>query len=65
MDHALRKWLVAGLAGTAALGRFEWLERLVLGGEPAYAPAAISKRLFGSRRYATHSGSSQTTLPTE
>ena len=51
MDHALRKWLVAGLAGTAALGRFEWLERLVLGREPAYAPAAISKRLFGSRRY--------------
>ena len=51
MEHPFRNWLLAGLAGTAALGRFEWLERLALGREPAYAPAAISGRLFGTRRY--------------
>jgi hypothetical protein len=46
----LKTWVTAGLAATAALGRFEWLERAALGKEPAYAPARVAERLFGSRR---------------
>jgi len=42
--------LAAGVAATLALGRFERLERAVLGDEPAYAPARVADRLFGSRR---------------
>jgi hypothetical protein len=50
-EHPLRTWLAAGVAATAALGRFEWLERLALGEEPAYAPARVAERLLGHRRY--------------
>ena len=49
--HPWRTWVAAGLAATVALGRFEWLERLVLGKEPAYAPARVAERLLGDRRY--------------
>jgi hypothetical protein len=47
---ALKTWLTAGVVATAALGRFEWLERAALGKEPAYAPARVARRLFGTRR---------------
>src|SRR5207302_6178311 len=51
LGHPFRAWLAAGVAATAALGRFEWLERLLLGREPSYAPARVAERLFGSRRF--------------
>src|SRR5256885_1316001 len=47
----LRVWLAIGVAATAALGRFERLERLLLGREPSYAPARVAERLLGSRRF--------------
>ena len=50
MKYPFRAGLAAGLAATAALGRFERLERAFLGREPAYAPARVASRLFGSRR---------------
>jgi len=50
VEHPWRSSLAAGFAATAALGRFEWLERAALGKEPAYAPARVADRLFGSRR---------------
>ena len=50
MKYPFRAGLAAGVAATAALGRFERLERAFLGREPAYAPARIASRLFGSRR---------------
>ena len=50
-DHPFLTWLAAGVAATAVLGRFEWLERLVLGKEPPYSPARIAERLLGDRRY--------------
>jgi hypothetical protein len=42
--------LAAGVLATAALGRFERLERAVLREEPPYAPARVARRLFGARR---------------
>lgn len=51
VERPFRAWLAAGLAATAALGRFEWLERAFLGREPSYAPAAVAKRLLGNRRF--------------
>jgi hypothetical protein len=51
VEHPFRAWLAAGVAATAALGRFEWLERAALGKEPAYAPARVAERLFGTRRW--------------
>ena len=50
VERPFRAWLAAGFAATLALGRFEWLERAALGKEPAYAPARVAERLFGSRR---------------
>ena len=50
MEHPFRTWLTSGFAATAVLGRFEWLERAALGKEPAYAPARVAQRLFGTRR---------------
>jgi len=51
IGHPFRAWLAAGVAATAALGRFESLERLLLGREPSYAPARVAQRLFGSRHF--------------
>jgi len=51
LGHPFRAWLTAGVAATAALGRFESLERLLLGREPSYAPARVAQRLFGSRHF--------------
>jgi hypothetical protein len=50
VEHPFRAWVAAGFAATAALGRFEWLERAALGKEPAYSPARVAERLFGTRR---------------
>jgi len=44
-------WLAVGVAATAALGRFERLERLLLGREPSYAPARVAERFLGSHRF--------------
>ena len=51
VQHPFRTWLVSGIAATAALGRYERLERALLGREPAYAPAAVARRVLGDRRY--------------
>lgn len=51
VEHPFLTWVAAGMAATALLGQFEWLERLVLGEEPPYAPARIAERLLGDRRY--------------
>jgi hypothetical protein len=50
LERPFRAGLASGALATAALGRFEHLERTWLGAEPAYAPARVADRLFGSRR---------------
>jgi len=47
----VRVWLAVGIAATAALGRFEPLERLLLGREPSYAPGRVAQRVLGIRRF--------------
>ena len=51
LEHPFRSWLASGIVATAALGRYERLERALLGREPAYAPAAVARRVLGNRRY--------------
>jgi hypothetical protein len=50
VEHPFRAGLAAGVVATAALGRFERLERAVLGKEAPYAAARVARRLFGARR---------------